>query len=292
MGRFIVLGASGMLGQQLVELARRSELETIAVGRSGAHSLNYKGGDIENFASELRLTAEDTLVNCIGWIPQKSSGDVSEDFQLAYLLNSELVEAISNIHSKIGFSWIQILTDCVFDGRLGGYSETSDKDAKDLYGRSKVSGEKRMLGAIGIRCSIVGPDVNTHAGIYSWFKHEGQSGKAVKGYVNALWNGVSTLAFSRLCIGIHFERGLDQGTYHWVPADVTTKFELLQDFATNLGFSGLNIEPAFLPVKVDRTLATLRPELSESLWRLAGYQATPKISDLCLEFIRRDLGGG
>ncbi len=292
MGRFIVLGANGMLGQQMVELARQSEIETIAVGRSGIHSLNYTGGDIERFASELRLTPEDTLVNCIGWIPQKSSGDVSEDSKIAYLLNSELLEAISNVHSKIGFAWIQILTDCVFDGRLGGYTENSEKDAKDLYGSSKVSGEKLMLGAIGIRCSIVGPDVNTHAGIYSWFKNEGQSGRAIKGYVNALWNGVSTLAFSRLCLGIHLERGLEQGTYHWVPADVTTKFELLKEFAANLNFSHLNIEAAFLPVKIDRTLATIRPELSESLWRLAGYRAAPRISDLCREFIERDLGGG
>ena len=292
MGRFIVLGANGMLGQQLVELARQSQLETIAVGRSGIHSFNYKGGEIDSLASELGLSADDTLVNCIGWIPQKSYGDESEDYKLAYLLNSELIEAISNIHRKIGFSWIQILTDCVFDGRLGGYTETSEMDAKDLYGSSKISGERLMVGARGIRCSIVGPDANTHAGIYSWFKNQGQRSNGVKGYVNAFWNGVSTLAFSRLCIGIHLDRALAPGTYHLVPADVMSKFELLQVFAANLPFIDFNLEPAFLAEKVDRTLATIRPELNESLWRLAGYQATPRISDLCSEFIGRDLGSG
>jgi dTDP-4-dehydrorhamnose reductase len=288
-GRFVVLGAGGMLGQQVARQARMAGLEVVTVSRNGNYSFRYQGGSLDFLGAELNLKPVDTLVNCVGWIPQKSSGDDAEDTHNAYLLNSELVAEISYLQRKLGFLWIQILTDCVFSGRSGGYDEESKRDATDLYGESKKQGERFLEGAIGIRASIVGPDENTQAGLYSWFKRESSLGHVVNGYTNARWNGVSTLAFSKLCVGIHGTRELNPGTFHWIPTDSVSKFELLCEFAANLGQTKPIVKPLKLAESVDRTLSSLNPEINEKLWRLAGYPEPLSIKQICYEFVREDI---
>lgn len=289
MGRFIVLGARGMLGQQVARQARRSGLEVVTVSKTGDYDLRYVGGPLDFLGLELELEPADTLVNCVGWIPQKSSGNVAEDTRNAFLLNSELVAEISRLQQKLGFLWIQILTDCVFSGREGSYHEQSEKDAADLYGKSKKEGERFLKGAVGIRSSIVGPDENTQAGLYSWFKRESYLGHSLNGYTNARWNGVSTLAFSKLCVGIHMTREISPGTHHWIPTDSVSKFELLCEFAENLGKAKSIVKPIKLDDLIDRTLSSVNPEINEKLWRLAGYPGPLSIKQICSEFIREDI---
>ena len=278
-----------MLGQQVVKQARLVGLDVVSVCTGGDHEFRYLGGPIDELQSALGLGSEDTLVNCIGWIPQKSTGNAVEDARNAYLLNAELVSEISRLQRDVGFLWIQILTDCVFSGRQGNYDEASEKDASDLYGRSKTEGERFLEGAVGIRSSIVGPDVNTHAGLYSWFKSRLASEGTLPGYVNAHWNGVSTLAFSKLCVGMHLNRDVSPGLHHWVPIGSVTKFELLGEFATNLGRSKSVIVPATLAEPIDRRLSTLSTESNLKLWHLAGYPAPPTIKQICAEFISEDI---
>lgn len=289
MSKFVVLGARGMLGQQVAKQGRLSGLDVVTVGKGGDYEFRYFEGALHALSTDLELSPADTLVNCVGWIPQKSTGEIAEDSRIAYILNSVLVSEISTLQQKLGFLWVQILTDCVYSGRKGNYEEAAVKDATDLYGKSKIEGERFLAGAVGIRSSIVGPDANTHAGLYSWFKSEAASGHSLQGYTNALWNGLSTLAFSKLCVGIHRHRETEPRIHHWVPSDAVSKFELLSEFARNLGHEESIVTPLQLDAPVDRTLKTSYPELNAKLWRLAGYAAPPSIKQICSEFIRDDI---
>ena len=56
---------------------------------------------------------------------------------------------------------IHISTDCVFSGKKGNYSETSKKDAKDLYGKTKAMGEVKNKYCSTIRTSFIGPETKT-----------------------------------------------------------------------------------------------------------------------------------
>jgi dTDP-4-dehydrorhamnose reductase len=246
------------------------------------------GDNLPDLAKQLDLSSEDTLVNCIGWIPQKTTGSQMTDSKVAFLLNSQLVEDLSAWRSGIGFNWVQVLTDCVFSGAEGSYDEFHAKDATDLYGLSKIRGEEFLDGAIAIRSSIVGPDRNSNAGLYSWFKSQISEGARVRGYSNSLWNGVSTLAFARLALGVHSRKTLEPGTYHWIPAGKVSKYELLGIFSKYLDLDPSMIEKWELPVTIDRTLSTCHPHLNQVLWGLAGYDAEPSIEDLCREFILAD----
>lgn len=291
MKRLIILGSNGMLGSEVSRVARESGLKVIEVSRSSDVLFEAESMDFDQVAVKLGLGETDWLVNCIGWIPQKSSGDEVVDVHLADLLNTSLPGQISRSRKKHGFHWIQIGTDCVFDGKNGGYTELSPKNGTDLYGLSKIAGEASSDGAIQIRCSIVGRDERTHSGIYSWFKSAIKNSK-VSGYTNHRWNGVTTTAFARLAVGFVNQDWTQPMDQHWIPKDVVSKHELLQLFASSLGEKTGDIQRTAASETVDRELRTLNPEINSRLWAIAGYPQVPTIESLCQEFIKidRELG--
>jgi dTDP-4-dehydrorhamnose reductase len=280
-----------MLGSEVSRVATESGLEVIEVSRSSEVPFEAESMDFDQVAVKLGLGDTDWLVNCIGWIPQKSSGDEVADAYLAELLNTSLPGQISRSREKHGFHWIQIGTDCVFDGKSGDYTELSPKNGSDLYGRSKIGGEELSHGAIQIRCSIVGRDVRTHSGIYSWFKSSIREGK-VNGYTNHRWNGVTTTAFAHLAVGLVSQNWTQPMNQHWIPKDVVSKYELLQLFAKTLGEKPGAIQKTAANETVDRELGTVNPHLHSQLWTIAGYPQVPTIESLCKEFIKidRELG--
>lgn len=282
-----MLGANGMLGSEVARVAAESGLNLVEISRSSNISFDAESMSFDVVAEKLDLDENDWLVNCIGWIPQKSSGNPFDDSRLATLLNTSVPEQISNAKRNRGFHWIQIATDCVFSGGEGTYTESSLRNPVDLYGRSKVAGEELSKGAIQIRCSIVGRDSRTHSGIYSWFKSAIQE-KSVQGYENHWWNGVSTTAFAKLAVAMceqNFTEPIDQ---HWLPLDRTNKFNLLRLFALYLGVPQTIVERAETVPGMDRTLGTDNQNLSSELWSLAGYERAQSIDELCSEFIQMD----
>ena len=276
-----------MLGQEVARQANLAGIETLKISRSGEISWDYYQSPFGDLTNELGMLESDVLVNCIGWIPQKSSGDLELDRVKAHKLNVALISEIQSEQLRIGFGWIQILTDCVFDGKTGGYPEGTPHSPVDLYGATKSLGESEMPGAMKIRCSIIGPDRNHGSGLFEWLRGQ-VFGAELKGYENRFWNGVSTLAFSRLVSTLALQRLVVPGTHHWTPLDSVTKFELLEIFRTKLNRGDLTLTGVTQGDSIDRTLKTSDLEKNTMLWALAGYQEVPTVEQLCDEFIDLD----
>jgi len=81
--RLIVLGSNGMLGSEVSRVAKESGLQVVEVSRFSDVPFEAESMDFEQVAVKLGLGETDWLVNCIGWIPQKSSGDEAADVHLA-----------------------------------------------------------------------------------------------------------------------------------------------------------------------------------------------------------------
>lgn len=288
--RLIVLGSTGMLGSEVARVAKTLGVYQVEVSRNEGIRFDAASTSFEDLAKSLHLSEADYLVNCIGWIPQKASISESADEDAAWLLNTELPRQINNAALMQGFQWIQIGTDCVFSGSSGGYSETSTKDATDLYGLSKAEGEELSSQAMIIRSSIIGPDNRTRAGLYSWFKGEVADGRKVTGFSNHLWNGVSTTAFARLAIGLAQAGRKHPFAAHWIPANSISKLEILELFAKNLGAPPGSVQAGEATWAIDRTLATNDAEFNLELWNLAGYEAPPSIEELVAELVSSDRG--
>lgn len=277
-----------MLGQAVTKEVRAAGLEVVEISRSAGIRWNYFESNFDFLAEAIGLDEEDVLVNCVGWIPQKKSGSIRQDEHEANALNVELIREIQSSQDLLGFRWVQIVTDCVYSGGKGLYSEESTFDPVDLYGATKSIGETLMPGAMRIRASIVGPDRVHRSGLYEWFRNQASNSR-IQGYRDHLWNGVSTKAFGRLVSGLCAGKKINSGLQHWVPLDSISKHELLLLFRFALKREDVYVEEIVSGNSCNRSLATSNPEGNLELWAAAGYERIPSIEALVSDFIRDDL---
>lgn len=279
----VVLGASGMLGRQVViHLEQFPDLNLIQLSRSGNVRWDASQMDTTKLLEELELRDGAAVINASGWIPQKSGSSVVENTKSAELMNHLLPRQLDAYCWRHEYSLLQIGTDCVFSGSEGISFEDSNKDATDIYGVSKIQGERDLRRATTVRCSIIGS--HGKAGLFNWFTGLAQ-GSRVTGYVNHLWNGVSTLAFAKLAeawLRFPEEFGAVQ---HWLPADTVSKYELLRIFAEEVPRADITIIESQESPPRDMRLGTRYPERNARLWAVAGYDEVPTIRSLCREFI-------
>lgn len=130
------------------------------------------GVDAENsdaLAGVLRDVRPDVVINCVGLVKQLAAAN---DPLAAIPINAVLPHRLAGLCDLVGARLIHVSTDCVFNGRKGGYREDDTPDAEDLYGRSKLLGEVDYANAITLRTSIIGPELAGRNGLVEWFLNE------------------------------------------------------------------------------------------------------------------------
>ena len=254
----LILGASGMLGHKIAE--ELADLDIISAGRS-----DYEAFDsLESYG----LTQDDWVINCIGAIPQKNS-DPETFIKLNGLFPKFLAE---NTNASV----IQIATDCVYDGGKGSYIESDPKTGADVYGLIKNLGEIQRERFLNLRASIIGPELTSKKSLFEWVRTQ-PHGATIQGFTNHYWNGVTTEAFAKVVRGLIETNIKLGGTFHLVPADRVSKYELVKMIAADR--TDLIIEPKIVH-HVDRTLGTEFPNLNSLFWRQAGYKSPPTIQQM------------
>jgi dTDP-4-dehydrorhamnose reductase len=256
--RVLVLGGTGMLGHKLVQVLS-SEYETWATLRrpfAGFEELGLfdRSRTIDNLevtrpdALEHAIDAvrPDVVINCVGIIKQlPEATDVIETLTV----NSILPHRLARLSESGGFRLITISTDCVFKGTKGGYVESDETDATDVYGRSKALGEITGGNTLTLRTSIVGPEMNTHHSLLEWFLTN--TGETVNGYVNAIYSGFPTVVFADIIKDLIRDHQSLSGLYH-VSSDAISKYDLLK-LINEAYQADVTIEPVGEP-HIDRSL--------------------------------------
>jgi dTDP-4-dehydrorhamnose reductase len=260
--RLLVFGGTGMLGHVLWETCR-TRLDAYFTVRSnelqgaGAALLDperavagVRAEDPESVERALDESGADVAVNCIGIVKQSAVVDSPvETIQTNALFPHQLAAACR----ERGIRLIHISTDCVFSGRGGRYAEDHDADPPDLYGRSKLLGEVNGHGAITLRTSMVGRELETTNGLLEWFLS--QADGSVRGFTRALFTGPTTPVLSRLIADIVEDHEALEGTWH-VGAEPIAKYDLLR-LARDAFDLEIEIEPDDT-VAIDRSLDSTR----------------------------------
>ena len=138
MTRWLVAGASGMLGTDLVAaLASRGEAVT---------GLDRAGLDVTDAASvtdAITRHRPDVVVNCAAWTAVDDA-EASEEQALA--VNAGGAARVAAGCAAAGARMVQVSTDYVFAGDAGRpYAEDDVPAPRTAYGRSKLAGERAVL---------------------------------------------------------------------------------------------------------------------------------------------------
>ena len=229
------------------------------------------------------------MINAVGVIKPYIRDTDSCQVERAVRVNALFPHLLARAAARCDARVIQIATDCVYSGARGGYVESDLHDAQDAYGKTKSLGEVRHEAVYNLRCSIIGPESRGHRSLLDWFRLQ-PAGATVPGYANHRWNGVTTLAFARLCLGLVREGGPQR--IHVIPADQVSKAELLGVVREAYARQDITIAPENTPIAIDRTLATEHPAGNLALWRAAGYAAVPTIAEMVREMAALDARPG
>lgn len=178
--------------------------------------------DLQALVSVLDKVRPEVVINCVGLIKQIAD---AKDPLTALPINSMLPHQLALLCSLAQARLIHVSTDCVFSGRRGGYREDDISDAEDLYGKSKYIGELHdRPGAITLRTSIIGHELNSSQSLVDWFLS--QQG-AVKGFSKAIFSGLPTVELARVMKDYVLPRPELSGLYH-VAAQPIDKLGLLR----------------------------------------------------------------
>ncbi|EST19416.1 dTDP-4-keto-6-deoxy-D-glucose reductase NovS [Streptomyces niveus] len=136
--RWLVTGAAGMLGRDLVALLRRLNEPVVAVTR---HDLDIT--DRLSVRAVVDTYRPTTIVNCAAWT---RFGEAEAGESAALLVNGGGARELAAVCRDRSIRLVHLSTDYVFDGTSRRpYAESAVTSPINAYGRTKQAGERAVL---------------------------------------------------------------------------------------------------------------------------------------------------
>lgn len=283
--RLLVLGGDGMLGHELlrqletrheviVTLRRpRTDYADAGISHSGIfHTGNsISGVDVRDTALVRGVLAgvrPDAVVNAVGIVKQRPAG---QDAVSCLEINALFPHRLAQLAADVGARLIHVSTDCVFSGKRGRYTEDDRPDATDVYGLTKLLGEVTGPGALTLRTSIIGLELESRRGLVEWFWKQTGS---IRGFQRAIYTGLTTTETSRVIERLLHDHPDMSGLWH-LASEPISKYELLTLLAKKCGRDDITVEP-------DSSFACDRSLVGARFTKATGYQP-PSWDDMTTE---------
>jgi dTDP-4-dehydrorhamnose reductase len=133
--RLVVVGAAGMLGHRVVDVARVHGWDVVEATRT-ALDITDLGGT----TTWLERTSPAVVVNCAAYTDVDGA---EEDEATALAVNGEGAGNLARATAALGVRLIHVSTDYVFRGDASEpYREDAPVDPQGAYGRTKLAGER------------------------------------------------------------------------------------------------------------------------------------------------------
>jgi len=288
MTKIAIIGTQGMLGSAVCRYLSEKNYQIFEINSSGKTQSSNPVTQFDITANEIEklennLNGIDFVINCAGLIKHKIDKNSIESLNNLIRINSLFPIQLTNLSHKLNFKVIQVATDCVYSGEKGNYSESDERDPVDYYGYSKVLGEHSDSNLITLRCSLVGRELNSKVEFLEWILAHGKE-KEITGFTDHFWNGLTTLHFAKIVNAIIERNNFNAGTFHLVPSDSVSKFELAKIILEFFGKSDVKITPSQSFKAVNRILTTNYQEFNKDMWGNAGYNSPLSISEMVKEY--------
>ena len=235
--KLLILGGSGMVGHSLIKkLSNQYEIFSLLRKHPDMDSNQFFEkvlpknqcifiddiNEYEHLNNTVKKISPNIMINCIGVIKQR---DKNENGLHMVRINSLLPHLLNEICNKNKIKLIHLSTDCVFSGTKGNYQESDNPDPIDEYGESKLLGEIKKGNALTIRTSFIGPELFNKKSLFEWVKS--QKNGEIDGFENAIYSGLTTLAFSKIIENIIDKHQDLNGIWH-ISSNPISKFDLIE----------------------------------------------------------------
>lgn len=233
--QILILGGDGMLGHKVFQILHSRFPDVMCSVRGNyddAKSIypilspemvvtNLDVMDLNALENRLNDLQPKYVINCVGVIKQRST---AQEAIPSITINSLLPHKLADILSAWDGRLFHFSTDCVFNGKSGGYTETSPSDAEDLYGRSKFLGEVGNENALTLRTSIIGRELKSFVSLLEWFLSN--RGGKIKGFRRVIYSGVTTNYIGQILAELISNQSALSGVYQ-VASPPISKYDLL-----------------------------------------------------------------
>jgi dTDP-4-dehydrorhamnose reductase len=261
---WLVLGAKGQLGQELIHLLKIKQIEATGTDRN---EIDFaKPNEI---AEKLTKLNPSHIVNC-GAYTQVDKAE--EEPELANLINAQAVGVIAKFASERKIPFVHISTDYVFDGTSTiAYLEDDKINPQSVYGSSKALGEKEALennpeSYILRTAWVYGEYGNNFPKVIAKKLRNHESLNVVNDQVGApTW----TLDLASAIIEI-LEKKPIPGIYHVTNSESCSWFEFAQAIAKTLNVDEKLVKPTDSKSFVRPAVRPKYSVLSNSKWENAG----------------------
>ena len=198
--KILILGATGLIGSEVYrKLSIKNNVYGTYCDKIKIKKINYNKKkllhfDVLNKAKLFKIIDKikpNIVINCIGIT--KHIKKVNKE--KVFLINAKFPHYAKKISNQKLAKFIQISTDCVFNGDEGNYKENSKPNASDIYGKSKAAGEINDKINLTLRTSTIGHELFTKHGLLEWFLSQNL---ICFGYSRAIFNGFPTSHFAQI----------------------------------------------------------------------------------------------
>lgn len=247
MSRFVVTGASGLLGLNLsLQITANDEVLGIA-NTSPLDGLPFEIQMMDlvsdNFEKDvLEIYKPDVVIHCAAIANLE---ECEKNPELAYQTNAVVPGEIAHQCSKRDVKFVHISTDAVFDGKSGDYSEEDQTNPLSVYAKTKRAGEENVQNqnpdAIIARVNFYGWSLSGTRSLAEFFFNNLSAGNPINGFIDVHFCPLYVMQLSDLLL--EMVRADLSGIYHVVSSDQMTKYEFGCAIADQFGLDATLIHP-------------------------------------------------
>ena len=231
--RIIVTGASGLLGEEIADRFEEKGHEVIRLKGRGQLDLH----EVEPVMSFVEKCNPDVIVHTAAI---KDVDEAERHPQETYVTKTVATRNVALAAEKVGAKMVYISTDAVFDGEKGMYHEYDETGPINVYGFSKLAGErevrelckKHFIVRTGLLFGLKGkPDNNMVLKLMKRW----QNGEVVEAGIDQRCSNTYTLDLAEAIVTMALTDYY--GTYHVCNEGRASRYEFYTALCTGAGFS-------------------------------------------------------
>ncbi|MEK4522919.1 SDR family oxidoreductase [Psychrobacillus sp. FSL W7-1457] len=236
--KIILIGSTGMLGQELYKKFSQKDFEILTISRSNSTNNVDLLIDSKKVTDLITQEKPNIVVNCAAMINLK---ECEKNVDNAYMLNARLPSIIARACSEINCYFIQISTDHYYENDKNlQHSENDTVVLLNEYARTKYAGEFFALtnnNSLVVRTNIVGfRNKKDEPTFIEWVIKSLVQEQTIVGFEDFYTSSIDIYSFSNILIELIELKYT--GIINIGAKDVYSKYDFIYELAKKFGKEG------------------------------------------------------